>query len=232
MTTIRSVLILLSFAVTTGLSGETLFGPGTVNIATNEAILVNSMSLTRGGYECYLDGFPIDFDIEYGKRNERFAIAGAHSFSISNLAFITFQRLQGSSIKTAVVGSGTTNTINIPSGKTVQFFAPNITPLMEASVLPNGSTNVYMLFSGDGYVHPSVTGPATITLTPSTRTYVLSYYLSDEVLQFPPQGFLRNPAPQLEVNIEKSQNLTNWIVTGTFNTEAEAGAFYRLHILQ
>jgi hypothetical protein len=71
-------------------------------------------------------------------------------------------------------------------------------------------------------VAPSPTGIAT----------ALSYYFTDEVVQFPTGGLLTVPAPVLEVNIQKSYDLTNWTDIATFHTDAESKAFYRLKMLQ
>jgi hypothetical protein len=106
-----------------------------------------------------------------------------------------------------------------------------------ALISPLGSTNVYNLFwSGNGSNPnnhtPSVTGPVTITFIRDGYPLVISYYLTDEILQLPAQGFLNVPAPALEVNVQKSYDLTDWTNVAAFNTSAEAKAYYRLKMLQ
>jgi len=222
------ITVLLAFSIST--NAETLFGPGSINIATNEAILINTVGRGAGlpVYEIYINGNCAEFEAEILP----VAIAGPRSLAFSNQTFITFQKLQGSSIKTLLVTSSITNIVSVPDGKTIQFFNPSSFGLV-ASVHPSNSTNVYEIFTSDYLSHPAITGPVTIEIsTTHTCSIIVSYYFTDEVLQMPPAGLLHTPAPTLEINIEKSYNLTNWIPTGAFNTEAENGALYRLRILR
>jgi len=217
------------------LHGETLFGPGTINIATNEAILINTLSGAQLSFHFHLDGLWVPHSTDF-EENPRYAIAGPRSVMITNSShFITFQRLRGSSIQTVVTNPGTTNRINVPNGKTIQFFAQIGSGYStEVDVFPLNSSNVYSIFELKSDYHPSLTGPMRIEVwQPVTTTpAVISYYLTDDVLQLPPSGLLTLPAPKLEVQIEKAYDLTNWVNTAVFNTEAEAKAFYRLRILK
>lgn len=220
--------------VATSVSAETLFGPGTINIATNEAILINTIAGDDSGPNTfYLDGLAHFIRDVSSYRDARIAIAGPRTLTISNHFLVTFQRLQGSAIKTAIFDVGTTNVINVPNGKTIQLFYNGDFTTLKIFVRNQGSTEVYPIIYPKLGLHPAITGPATIefSLEDNTHTFV-SYYFTDEVLQLPPSGFLSTPAPALEVNIEKSYNLTNWTPTAVFNTEAEAGAFYRLRMLK
>jgi len=127
-----------------------------------------------------------------------------------------------------------TNFITVASNRTIQLFPPmgNIDTLL---VQPPSSTNWYNFpVYSSGYPSPSITGPATIAVavTGGDNPTALSYYFTDEVVQFPPGGLLTVPAPILEVNIQKSYDLTNWTPVATFHTDAEAKAFYRLQMLQ
>jgi hypothetical protein len=61
---------------------------------------------------------------------------------------------------------------------------------------------------------------------------ILRYYFTDDVVQFPPSGLLKVPAPQIQVNGEKSYDLKKWMPAAVFHTEAETGAFYRLRMLR
>jgi hypothetical protein len=244
--------VICCLSLITVVHAETLFSPGSITIATNQTILIT----TLGGEsyeETYLDGQPLFFEgRSVSSAGTPYAIAGNHTLTLSNYigsSFITYQLLNGSSIKTIVLNNsftnngGTffngTNSIYIPAGKTAQFFAPIADSDFSALILPDGSTNVYNLFSfaqewQPSYSGPAVTGPVTIqfSITNSDYADVVSYYFTDEILQLPPQGFLNVPAPVLEVDVQKSYNLTDWTNVGAFNTSAEAKAFYRLQILQ
>lgn len=210
---------------------ETFYGPGSISVATNETILITTLGGQGGGWDCSIDGQTVSLRYSDNKPY-RYAISGPHTFGVTGISFVTFQRLQGSSVRTLILNGGT-NYISISAGKTAQFFQPMTGYLggkIQAIVHPEGSTNSYsFLDESGGYPHPSVSGSAVVEVS---GFGAVSYYLTDDILQLPPQGFLQTPALTLEVNIEKSYDLTNWIPTGTFNTEAEAGAFYRLRMLK
>lgn len=228
---------LISIAISCGviaasLQAETLFGPGTINIGTNEAILINSAGFPGSYFRFYLDGIEVGHYTAFDE-NPRFAVAGPRILTITNSStFVTFQRLRGSSIQTVITNPSLTNTINVPSEKTIQFFARIGDSDVVVDVFPPNSTNVYSLLKSNEETHPSLTGPARIEARSGSGPAVISYYLTDEVLQLPPEGLLLLPASQLEVHIEKSFDLTNWVKTAVFSTEAEAKAFYRLRMLK
>ncbi|HEY9172576.1 MAG TPA: hypothetical protein VI136_09865 [Verrucomicrobiae bacterium] len=228
------------FTLSPKLPAETVFGPGVVNIATNEAILINLVRtiVAPGGNDCYIDGLLTSFPLSMAWGG--MAIAGPRQLVLSNRIWVTFQRLQGSSVKTLLVKSGETDGINVPAGKTIQFFEPmGMTYSAGHMVRPPNSAGYPLFGESQGRAgietvgSPTVTGPAEIGIAgSSTHAALISYYFTDEVLQLPPGGFTAAPAPALEINIEKSFDLTNWVPTGAFNTSAEAGAFYRLRILK
>lgn len=237
--------LLLTFGLfLLSVSAETFYGPGTITIATNEAILINSMRPPSGAM--FVDdttnlffgsGSYASYDYRYG---QRYAIAGPHTLIVSSgdsddEFWMTFQRLQGSSIHTIIAKAGT-NTVNIASGKTLQFF-----PIfgkgsnLKLEVHPTGSTNTYLWTTYNyNYIAPSFAGPAclNIIVEDASETDVVSFYFTDEILQLPPSGLLNTPSPSLEINVEKSQNLKDWTPVSAFNTEAEAISFYRLRILK
>jgi hypothetical protein len=233
-------------AATAGGRAETLFGPGTINIATNEAIVITTppVSDIDASIGFYLDGLAMEFDMGMNGWNPRYFIAGPHALTISNHYFITFQRLQDSSVKTVVCPNPSTNLIHVPVGKTIQFLARSRSQNnngFRAMVVSTNSPEPYAMHytsnpRGEygGSSAPALSGPCDIYLVQDdfSSPLFVSYYFTDEVLQLPPAGFLPTPAPALEVNMEKSYDLTNWIPTATFNTEAEARAFYRLRLLK
>ena len=226
---------------------DTLWVPGTITISTNETILITAFTASGGkpGLTLMLDGIDISLGIFNGSAyalTQVLALTGPHSLYVTNngnfsppfSSSITFQRITNSPIQTIVTTAGTTNFINVATGRTIQLFPP-----MENSesilVQPPGSTNWFTIpLYGSFNPSPSITGPATIAIAVGTGTTAtaLSYYFTDEVVQFPPSGLLTVPAPILEVNIEKSFDLTNWTPVATFHTDAEAKAFYRLKMLK
>src|SRR6185503_20666085 len=152
------------------------------------------------------------------------ALTGPRRLSVTNPqggVFLTFQRLTNSPIQTIVTGIGATNFINVPNGRTIQFFHYLGGGSGDGSLWfqPNDSTNWFQ-WHEDSPKTPSVSGPLTVRISPSSAPAVWSYYVTDDVVQFPPNGLLTVPAPVLHVDIEKSYNLTDWIPTATFHTEA------------
>ena len=245
--------LICCFSLITAVHANTLFSPGSITIATNQTILITTMG-GESYVETYLDGQPLFFEARSpSPASPQYAIAGNHTLTLSNnvgSGFITYQLLNGSSIKTILLNNSFidtngypvfsgTNSINVPAGKTAQFFDPIADSDLSALISPQGSTNVYKLFSFTQPYQPSsscpsVTGPVTIrfSITNSGYANIVSYYFTDEILQLPQQGFLAVPAPALEVDVQKSYNLTDWTNVGAFKTSAEAKAFYRLQMLQ
>ena len=232
------------FLISKPLCAETLFGPGTILIGTNETILLTTVDShgSLGSLGFYLDGNDVSITTGPGAENLPIAITGPHSLFLTNDSryldfYATFQRITNSSIKTLVTLTNITNFINVPSGKTIQFFPP-LGCIGGITAQPQDSSNSFHVWFW-AYHPPSITGPVTIQVSFDTNGYggfyyptVLSYYFTDDVLQFPATGLLSVPAPILEVNIQKSYDLQTWLPSATFHTEAETGAFYRLQMLK
>lgn len=223
---------------------ETLFGPDTITIATNQTILITTMA--GGGmysplHYLFLDGVEVSFqqtsdlDMEPGF----LAVTGPHSLVVTNEFtsdfFVSFQRLTNSPMRTVLTGPNATNFITVPEGKTVQLLHPLGDP-RTIKVQPQHSTNWFGCMNVRGFPATSISGPVTIAIAVqefgNNQGTALSYYFTDEVVTFPPTGLLTAPAPVLQVNIEKSWDFTNWTPTAIFHTEAEAKAFYRLRMLK
>lgn len=224
---------------------ETLFGSGTITIATNEAILINSMYAYAFGYgftnALLLDGTNhLTVESQNTRYEPHYAIAGPHTLTINSdpgsPAWITFQRLQGTAIRTVAISVGATNAIDVPAGRTIQFFPVIKGDLysLTMEIQPLGSTNVYLWDEGRGYRSPSFTGPVTVRLIDGygSETKIVSYYFTDEIVQLPQTGLFGSASPIFEIDVEKSHNLIDWTPTAAFHTEAENGAFYRLRILK
>jgi hypothetical protein len=221
---------------------ETLFGPGTIKIGTNETILITGMGSARGevGPKLSLDGVDVTPDLDfYVFANLISAVSGPHNLVATNESlsdfFITFQRLTNSTITTIVTLPNATNVINVPEGKTIQFFSPlGDFYSIPAMVQPQESTEWVTLrfLWNSGLPYPCLAGVAKIRFSTTTVANLYSYYFTDDVVQFPPRGLLSLPATILQVHIEKSSDLANWTPKAVFHTEAETGAFYRLKMLK
>lgn len=224
---------------------DTLWVPGTITIATNETILITPLGGLSGpggpNILLLLDGVDVSISPFGYSVPGVYALTGPHSLIVTNrfgspqyFDFVTFQRITNSPIQTILNTAGTTNVINVSSGRTIQLFPP-MGIVGSIMVEPPGSTNWLAFGTFSTYPSPSITGPATFAVSVpvgSAQGTALSYYFTDEVVQFPPSGLLTVPAPILEVNIEKSYDLTNWTPVATFHTDAESKAFYRLKMLK
>ena len=213
---------------------EILFGPGTITIATNQTILITTLGGDAALTDFYIDGVDVEYHDQL-KNFGFFALTGPHNFVVSPYfddVFVSFQRLTNSSITTVVTGPNSTKFINVPAGKTILLLPP-LGDFSTIKIQPQDSTSWFTWNASAGFPSTSVPGPVTIRVaTGSFEGTALSYYFTDDVVQFPPNGLLTVPAPILEVNIEKSNDLTNWMPSATFHTEAEAKAFYRLKMLR
>jgi len=152
--------------------------------------------------------------------------------------FVSYQRITNSPIRTIVNNGTTTNFINVPAGKTIQLLPILGNTDQNILIQPQNSTSwfTWLPYSA-GFPSASVTGPVTIEIAGSGLSEpgsgcALSYYFTSDVVQFPPSGLLNLSTPILEVNIQKSYDLTNWTPSATFHTDAEAKAFYRLQMLK
>jgi hypothetical protein len=217
---------------------ETVFGPSTIRVGTNEAILLTTIQ-AEGMPDLIVDGVGLSTDSlpDFGD-GPTIALAGPHDLVVTNHTgaedfFVTFQRLTNSPIRTVMAVTAGEHFINVPTGKTIQMF-PVLGKPEYITVQRQNSTNWIRCFEGR-YRQPSIAGPVTVRVVFDPDygwETAFSYYLTDEVVQFPPQGLLSVPAPILQVNIEKSYDLTNWTPKAVFHTDAEAKAFYRLKMLK
>jgi hypothetical protein len=236
----------LGILLTAGsLCAETLYGPGVISVGTNETILLTTVNADGvGDIELEIPDLIVSIDLLlWGSASSPvFALTGPHNLYVSarfgnSNFFLTFQRITNSPIKTVLTYANTTNYINVEAGRTIQLFPPlGISDTVWLQ--PAGSTNWMQCHFATGCPSPSLTGPVTIKVGWSLaegnfrNATVLSYYFTDEVVQFPPSGILKVPAPQLQVNVEKSYDLKKWMPAAVFHTEAETGAFYRLRMLK
>jgi hypothetical protein len=186
MKTSKSLLfgiLTVTMALATSLHAETLYGPGTIIIPTNQVIIINTVGSDT---EFYFDGQYVNAGA--GGFNPRLAIAGAHTLTITNGAgdpnvFLTFQRLKTTAIKTVVVSPGQATLITVPAKKTIQFYDTlgiGVASDVHFSVQPTNSASSYNVFLGSTpNTRPSFTGPATVTIVnqnPPDYPVIVSYY--------------------------------------------------------
>jgi hypothetical protein len=243
MKTISHLLCCSLLIVANAARAETLFGTGTIIIATNQTLLITTLA----GTEMYsplikliMDGV----DITPQPKSDLpgfLAVSGPHTLVVTNADehssefFVSFQRLTNSPIRTVLTVPNSTNFISVSAGKTIQLLPPLGAP-RTIQVQPQNSTNWFACITLAGFPSLSISGPVTIAI--AVQDYgnnlgtALSYFFTDDLVQFPPSGLLTVPAPILQVNVEKSYDFTNWTPTATFHTEAEAKAFYRLRMLK
>ncbi len=179
------LLVILPPAGVGSACADTLYGPGTITILTNQAIVINTFG---GDTQFSIDGQSVDVNPNL-PLNPRVAIAGPHSVTITNAdgwpsLFITFQRLKSSAIKTLITSGTQTNAVSVPPGKTIQFF--DSLGQANISIQPTNSANVYNLiggqYSGESgnpspYTRPSATGAGIVAVSNFYGSVsVVSYY--------------------------------------------------------
>lgn len=237
----KTLVIALLLSCVVMVHGETLFGPGSIAIAANETLLINTVSAGNGyvGTPRFaIDSNTNQFTLD-STDNFFAAITGPHILHVVASAswsdfFVTYERLTNTPIKTMVFSEyQQTNSIHIPEGRTLQLFRPlgNLA-LANAVVQPVGSTNhftVWYRLSAAKVPSHFISGPATLRIDMGlSRDYingVFSYLFKDDVVE------LTGGQPGLtEVTVEKSLNLEHWLPNSVYHTDAGSNAFYRLRI--
>lgn len=79
-----------------------------------------------------------------------------------------------------------------------------------------------------------LSGPLTITLwTPAYGpAAAISYYYSDDVVQFPTDGLTTKTGQLAQVNVEASGDLANWVSSAAFPVFDGSNTVYRLRIVR
>jgi len=179
----------------TSACAETLYGPGTIIIPTNQTIVINTIGINA---KLYIDGQFVDTNpAAFNVNNPRFAIAGPHSVTTTDEngpdVFVTFQRVKGPLINTVVTSGGQTNTVNVPAGKTIQFFDWLGRTELTVTIQPTNSVAKYNLVSHvyNQFTHPSATGPATVEISSVIgSTSIVSYYFVSRPRTTPPTDLI------------------------------------------
>ena len=213
-------------------TAETFISSGETNsilVGTNEAIIVDFVINELPTYR--KTGFSSRVQISKGS-----AFAGPCEILYNDPqytgteALVTFHRVQTLAMSTLVLGDGETNTVVVPSGKTLKLFAAGIGQA-RVSQGTNSANTGYGLASGC-----ELTGPLTVQFigksgVPALERQVFSYYLVEDFIEITADGYLKGPTGTFEVLVEKSTDLAQWQPVMVQNTaSADVRAFYRLRI--
>lgn len=195
-------LLLLAIAISPALRAETLCGPGTITIPTNQAIIINTVRTNVPGPNMATDTrLSVDPDnfiyfFTGAIQNPRFAIAGPRTLMFTNYwsgspdLVVTFQRVKSSAIKTIMCAGNQPNVVNVPAGKTIQFFDFLGNGNVIITIQPTNSADTFTLFNSFNsgpvlYSRPSATGPATITVSSGSPTLVSYYFIPARTARTP-----------------------------------------------
>jgi hypothetical protein len=187
--------------------------------ATNAFEGFNGIILIGGtNYPIYLSN-ELDFPV---------AFAGPMELIVTNQGIVSYQLLQGSTIKSILVRSNSTPSIAVAAGKSVRFFRPS-SGRLSLAITKGSKTAIGELMTGK----EEFTGPVTLRpfdQYPSSSVSVVTYYDTEGFLVLPEQGLLRGPTGAFEISVEKSVDLTNWTPVMVQTTAADQKAFYRLKL--
>ena len=207
--------------------GET----NSIVVATNEAIIIDFVD-SYSSYPIYRrGGVSNSVDLMPGS-----AFAGPSELIVSansNSKVITFHRLQTVAVTTVVLGASDTNTIVVPTNKTLKIFATR----GAGTLIISRGTHSAIIANLDVAMRAGceLTGPLTVTMigngSPGDYQRVFSYYFTEDFLEITADGYLKGPSGMFEVLVEKSTNLAQWLPVMVQNTaSSDARAFYRLRI--
>lgn len=157
-------------------------------------------------------------------------------FAGGNQRAIAYGKLNLPMVHTVAVRPGETNTIDVVPGKTLKTLTK---PHSDQGYFGSSGTNMRLTqgsntFSGFVFnVRYSFEGPCTLQLSVTNTAItaaVMCYTFVEDFVEFPELGYLRTPAGDFEVVLEKTTNLTNWVPVLSHNTTSDQRAFYRLRI--
>jgi hypothetical protein len=145
---------------------------------------------------------------------------------------VSYKLIQSPAIHSFFAGSGLTNTIAVPAGKTIRFFDKTQIDdsVNSAFTLQQGTNTLHdvRIFAGNEF-----TGPLTITYSVNGQfAQLVSYYFTDDFFAVPDSGYLQGPSGSFEITVQKSVDLTNWYPAVVYPTSTDQKAFYRLKILK
>jgi hypothetical protein len=152
----------------------------------------------------------------------------------SGNSIISYQFLSGSPIVSEVITSHSTNSINVPSGKTIKFLPPIGLESGISVSMQKGQKTI----GGDLRIEggEEFAGPLTIDLfltkpqIYTNKAAVFSYFFTEDALVLPELKLLQGPTGNFQIGVDKSSDLTNWFPVIIHNTADEQKAFYRLRL--
>lgn len=164
------------------------------------------------------------------------ALRGPLELLFRSPVVISYRVISNTAIQSPIIRQDTTNSISIPAGKSVKFFAiglwGNDYMIANAQIIRDTAT-----FQGvDIFGGAEFDGPLTIRFVnpvipfdPDTA-YAIPYYLTDQALVLPDGSALQSPTGNFEIQMQKSLDLTNWFPSIVLPTSRDAKAFYRLRV--
>jgi len=164
------------------------------------------------------------------------AIAGPVELLVNNAVLISYKVFTNSLVSSLVIKPGVTNTINVPAGKTLKFFALSLDGyaalIANATLIKPSSTIAGFYINGN----EEFDGPLSIGFTfigAGAPPYVISYYLTDQAVILPAQGAVQAPTGDFELQIQKSTDLAHWFPSVVVfpKPNLERG-FYRLRFAE
>jgi hypothetical protein len=167
------------------------------------------------------------------------ALVGPVELVVSTPAIISYQTLSNTPLQSLLVLPGSTNSINVPAGKSIKFLSFDLSGfdvlIADAQITVNGGTfQGFDIFGGaefDGPLAISFSYPPSFDGTPALG-YILPFYLTDSSLVLPSQMALQSATGNVEVQIQKSSDLTNWYSSVAIPATNNTQTFYRLRIQQ
>ena len=163
--------------------------------------------------------------------NEIKVLSGAMRliFSGENQFAIAYKKMNLPGVQTLIVRPGETNTVDVPSGKTMRVIQdPAGSPIV---VLRQG-TNTFRF--SDSVGQSTLDGPCTLELgldpISGPLAHMMVYTFNEDFVAFPQLGYLQTPPGNFEIVVEKTTNLTNWFPVLSHNTTTDQRAYYRFRI--
>lgn len=176
--------------------------------------------------------------VNYGTRQLQVALAGPMEIIRTNVGSraISYQLFTGNSISSEIITATATNTINVPSGKTIKFFQPFPAYGSEISINIAIQKNGRVASGLPIYGGEEFEGPLSINIYfkfpqfDSGKAAVYSYYFTEHAVVVPEPPLILGPTGNFQVGVDKSLDLTNWNPVILHNTANDQKAFYRLRI--
>jgi uncharacterized membrane protein len=240
-------LLCIAAAASIAARGETLIIPtglgGTLLVASNQTAFISHYQYTSTGVSYYpkIVSSGVTNSLLLNRSSLAPTTPGVVSgpveiqFLPSVAHFLNYKLVQATSIKTFIARYGETNTIEVPTNKSVRFFQriPKYGEDLLTMFTVIQGTNSFSISAED--LNLDLTGPLTISVTtpdgsPSRvppEAAVFSYVIQEGGSIVTPQGVLQVPS-SAALRLEKSTDLQKWLPAAVIEKQAEPAAFYRL----